>query len=104
MVERNVVFNDSDVTTDATAVIPGDLSGGEKEKVIQLPEMNTSHTEDDISENLTNEPNPGNISSNSAPDSEEQNSVPFPSLPEASDAMPHDPIEEPDVELTLGHG
>jgi len=29
-VKRNVVFNDGDVTVDATSVIPGDLSEGEK--------------------------------------------------------------------------
>ena len=33
-IERNVVFNDGDVTTDATAVIPGEMSEGEKEKII----------------------------------------------------------------------
>src|SRR5882762_4938951 len=100
-VERNVVFNDSDVTTDTTAVIPGDLSEGEKEKIIQVPETNTNRTEEDAAENAAN---PDNISSNSAPDSEEQNSVPFPSPPEASDAIPRDPIEEPDVEPALGRG
>src|ERR1700749_3800812 len=95
---------DSDVTMDATAVIPGDLSKGEKEKVIQVPNTNISHTKEDVTENPANEPNPDNISSNSAPDSEEHNSIPLPSLPEASNAMPQDPIEEPDVEPTLGHG
>ena len=104
MVEQNVIFNDSDVMTDTTAVIPGDLSEGEKEKVIQVPETNTTHAEEDATENPANEPNPDNISSNSAPDSEEHNSVPFPSPPEASDALPRDPIEEPDVEPALGRG
>jgi len=50
-VERNVIFNDSDVMTDTTAVIPGDLSEGEKEKVIQVPETNTTHAEEDATEN-----------------------------------------------------
>ena len=57
--------------TDTTAVIPGDLSKGEKEKVIQVPKMNISHTKEDATENPANEPNPDNISSNSAPDSKE---------------------------------
>ena len=103
-VEWNVIFNDSDVTTDTTAVIPGDSSEGEKEKVIQVPETNISRTEEDAAANPANEPNPDNISSDSAPDSEEHNSVPFPSPPEASDAIPRDPIEEPDVEPALGRG
>ena len=37
MVECNVVFNDSDVTTDTTTIISGDLSAGEKDKIIQVP-------------------------------------------------------------------
>ena len=101
MVKRNVVFNDTNMTTDAMAVIPGDLSVGEKKKIIQLPETNSSCTEEDATENPANEPNPDNISSNSAPDSEEHNSVPFPSPPGAFDAMLWNPIEEPDIELTL---
>ena len=32
-VERNVVFNDSDVMTDTTTIISGDLSKGEKDKI-----------------------------------------------------------------------
>jgi hypothetical protein len=94
MVKWNIVFNDSDVTTDTTAVIPSDLSKGEKEKVIQVPKMNTSCTEEDATDN----------NSNSSVDSEEENSVPFPSPPEASDPMLQDPIEEPDSEPDLGHG
>jgi hypothetical protein len=90
-VEWNVVFNDSDVIMDTTAVIPSDLSKGEKEKVIQVPEMNITCTKEDSAENPANKPNPNNISSNLAPDSEEHNSVPFPSLPEASNAIPRDP-------------
>jgi len=90
------------MTMDTTAVIPGDLSEGEKEKIIQVPK--TNRTEEDVTENAANDPIPENNGSNSAPDSEEQNSVPFPSLPGASDAMPWNPIEEPDIEPTLGHG
>jgi hypothetical protein len=85
------------------AVIPGDLPKGEKEKVIQVPKMNTSHTEEDATDNAAIKPHPENNSYSSA-DSEAQNSVPFPSAPEASNAMPQDPIEEPDVEPTLEHG
>jgi hypothetical protein len=103
-VERNVVFNDSDMTTDATTVIPGDLSEGKKEKVIQVPEMNISRTEEDATKNTVNKLNPENNSSDSAPDSKEQNSIPFPSPPEAPDAMPQDPIEELDIEPALGRG
>jgi hypothetical protein len=66
--------------------------------------MNSSRTKEDATENTANEPNPANNSSDSAPDSEEQNSVPFPSAPEASDAIPQDPIEEPDIEPVLGRG
>src|SRR6202040_2243474 len=80
-VERNVVFNDSDVMTDTTTIISGDLSKGEKEKVIQVPETNISHTKEDAADNSANDPIPENNGSNSAPDSEEQNSVPFPSPP-----------------------
>ena len=104
MVEQNVVFNDSNVTTDAMAVIPGDLAEGGREKIIHVPEMNSSRTKEDATENTANEPNPANNSSDSAPDSEEQNSVPFPSAPEAFDAIPQDPIEEPDIEPVLGRG
>ena len=41
MVEQNVIFNESDVlSTDTTALIPGDaLDEGEKEKVIQPPQI-----------------------------------------------------------------
>src|ERR1700723_2021072 len=42
-VERNVVFNDADINTDTTTVIPGELSEGEKEKIIQIPENNSEH-------------------------------------------------------------
>lgn len=103
MVEQNVVFNDSDMTT-TTSVITGNLSKGEKEKIIQVPETNTSRTEEDIADNCTNNPIPQNNGPNSAPDAKEQNSIPFPAPPEASDAMPWDPIEEPDIELALGCG
>ena len=99
-VERNVVFNDGDVTVDATAVIPGDLSEGEKDKIIQVPENNTNQ----IDENAVDEPQPRNTSGAQA-NSEDQNTVPFPSAPEISDALPsndvaEDPIEEP----KLGRG
>jgi hypothetical protein len=54
-VEENVVFNDSDATVNATAVIPSDLSEGEKEKIIQILKNNTRHTEANVIENpLTN--------------------------------------------------
>lgn len=103
-VEQNVVFNNGDMTMDTTAIIPGDLSEGEKEKVIQVPETKISHTKEDATENPANKPDPDDISSNSSPDTEEHNSIPFPSPPETSDAMPQDPIEEPDVKPTLGCG
>src|ERR1700720_578414 len=46
-VEQNVVFNDGDITEDATTVIPGDLSEGEK-KIIQMPKNNRRRTKDDV--------------------------------------------------------
>ena len=46
MVEQNIIFNESDVlSTNTTALIPGDaLDEGEKEKVIQSPQI--QHTEE----------------------------------------------------------
>src|SRR6202040_839207 len=72
-VERNVVFNDADINTDTTTVIPGELSEGEKEKIIQIPENNSEHN---VSENQ-----PENRSEAPAePDT--KNTVLFPSAPE----------------------
>ena len=99
-VERNVIFNDADITADPTTVIPGELSEGEKEKIIQVPENNSSQPrEPDIiknqSENRSEAP--------AEPDT--QNTVPFPSVPEVSDPIPADPIEDvPDDEPKLGRG
>ena len=62
--------------------------------------MNTSHTKEGTTENATNDLIPENKGPSLTPDSEEQNSVPFPSGPESSDAMLSDPIEEPDLEPT----
>ena len=101
-VKRNVVFNDGDVTGDATAVIPGNLSEGEKEKIIQNPENNT--TEDDPIKNTSSEPHLEN-NTNLSVDPEAQNTVPFLSTPETSDAVLQDPIEdEPNDKPGLGRG
>jgi hypothetical protein len=103
-VERNIVFNNGDVMMDTMAIIPSDLSERENEKIIQVPEMNTNRTKEEANENAANDPIPENNSPNSATDSKEHNSIPFPAPPEASNAMPQDPIEELDIELALGHG
>ena len=101
-VEWNVVFNDGDVTVDATTVIPGDLSEGEKEKIIQMPENNRRCTEDNVIKDVTSELHIEN-NTNLSVDPEAQNTVPFPSAPETSDAILQDPIEdEPDNEPGLG--
>ena len=92
------------MTVDATAVIAGDSSEGEKEKIIQNPENNTKCTEEDPIKNTSSEPHLEN-NTNLSVDPEAQNTVPFLSTPENSDAILQDPIEdEPDDELGLGHG
>jgi hypothetical protein len=105
-IEQNVVFNDSDMTMDTTTIISSDLSEGEKDKIIQVLVTSTSCTEEGTTENTTNDLIPKNKGLNSTLDSEEQNSVPFPSAPapEVSDATPQDPVEEPDLEPILGCG
>ena len=96
------MFNDGDVSADATAVIPSDSSEGEKEKIIQNTENNTKRTEDDPIKNTSSEPHLEN-NTDSSVDPEAQNTVPFPFTPETSDAVPQDPIEdEPDDEPVLG--
>lgn len=92
-VERNVIFNDGDVTADATAVIPGDLSEGEKEKIIQMPENNRRRTEDDVIKDAASEPHI-EINPNPSVDPEPQNTIPFPSAPDLSNAMPQEPIAD----------
>jgi len=95
-VERNVVFNDADINADATTIIPGELSEGEKEKIIQIPENNSERNPSE------NQPE---IQTEASTDSETQNSVPFPSAPEIPDPIPSDPIEEAsDDEPQLGRG
>ena len=89
---------------DATAVILSDLSEGEKEKIIQNPENTTKCTRDDPIKNTSSEPHLEN-NTNSSVDHDAQNTVPFLSTPEISDAILQDPIEdEPDDEPELGHG
>jgi len=100
-VEWNVAFNHGDVTVDATAVIPSDLSEGEKDEIIQVPENNTNQ----VDENTVNEPQPRNTS-RAQVNSGDQNTVPLPSAPEISDALPsndvvEDPVKEP--KLDRGH-
>ena len=104
MAEKSVVFNDGYVTADATAVIPGDLSEGEKEKIIQIPKNNTKCTKEDPIKNTSSEPHLEN-NTNLSVDPEAQNTVHFLSTPENSDAILQDPIEdEPDDEPGLGRG
>ena len=81
------------MTADATAVIAGDSSEGEKEKIIQNPKNTTKCTEDDPIENTSSKPHLEN-NTDSSVDPEAQNTVPFPSAPETSDAVPQDPIED----------
>ena len=103
-IKQNVVFHDGDVTVDATAVIPGNSSEGEKEKIIQNPENTIKCTEDDPIKNTSSEPHLEN-NTNLSLDPEAQNTVPFPSTPETSDAISQDPIEDkPDEEPGLGCG
>ena len=103
-IKQNVVFHDGDVTVDDTAVIPGNSSEGEKEKIIQNPENTIKCTEDDPIKNTSSEPHLEN-NTNLSLDPEAQNTVPFPSTPETSDAISQDPIEdEPDEEPGLGCG
>jgi hypothetical protein len=93
-----VIFNDGDVTADVTTVIPGDLSEGEKEKIIQVPKNNTTHS----NENTPNDHQPEEIPSE-PPDSEAQNTVPFLTPPEVPDPIPSKPTgTTPDDELQLG--
>jgi hypothetical protein len=85
---------------ETTTIIPGELSEGEKEKIIQVPENNTTTANKDVvmesePENDTNKP----------VDSESQNTVPFPSASETSDLVPSDDTDEaPDEEPKLGRG
>jgi hypothetical protein len=84
-VKQNVVFNDGDVTVNATAVITGDLSEGGKDKIIQVPENNTNQ----VDKNAINEPQPGNTSRAQA----------------NSEALPlNDVVEDPVEEPKLGRG
>jgi hypothetical protein len=78
-----VVFNDRDVTADVTAVIPGELSEEEKEKIIQVPKNNAVRTD----ETTASKPQLENTSGKSD-DPEAQNTVPFPSVPEVLDVIP----------------
>jgi hypothetical protein len=95
-VEWNVVFNDANINVDMTTIIPGELSEGEKEKIIQIPENNS---ECNISKNQPE------INSKASADPEVQNLVPFPSMSEIPDRIPSDPIEvAPNDELQLGRG
>ena len=82
-VEENVVFNDSDATVNATAVIPSDLSEGEKEKIIQILKNNTRHTEANV---IENPPNKCHIENNFNPsvDPKPQTTIPLPYAPDIS--------------------
>jgi hypothetical protein len=95
-VKRNVVFNNADINADATTFIPGELSEGEKEKIIEIPENNS---ECNLSENQPE------IQTEASTDSEAQNSIPFPLAPEIPDPIPEDPIEKAsNDEPQCGHG
>jgi hypothetical protein len=85
-----------DINVDATTIIPGELSEGEKEKIIQIPENNSE---------CNPSKNQPEIQTEASTDSETQNSVPFPSAPEIPNPIPSDPIEEAsNDELQLGRG
>ena len=95
-VKRNVVFNDDDILGE-TATIPGDMSEGEKDKVIQAPETVTS---DYSASESQPEATPKTEESN-----EPQNYVPIPTGPEPADALPPNNLaEDPDEEPKLGRG
>ena len=93
-----MVFNDGDVTVKVTTVIPSDSSEGEKGKIIQVPKNNTTHSD----ENTTDDHQLEEISSE-PPDSEAQNTVPFPTPPEVPDPILSKPTgTAPDDEPNLG--
>jgi len=79
---------------------PISITEGEKDEIIKVPENNTNQ----VDGNAVNEPQPRNTSRAQA-NSEDQNTVPFPSTPEISDALPsNDVVEDPVKEPKLGRG
>ena len=102
-VERNVIFNESDVTAnDNIHITAGDaVDEGERDKVLQPPTSNA---------NTTNAPNSAPAPQPKAPDvalelePEPQNSVPFPSKQEPAEELLFEPLQEEDPQPELGWG
>ena len=104
-VERNVVFNESDVTANNNIhITAGDVvDEGERDKVLQPPTSNA---------NATNVPNSAPAPQPKAPDialepalePEPQNSVPFLSEQEPAEEPLPEPLQEEDPQPELGQG
>ena len=104
-VERNVVFNESDVTAnDNIHITAGNaVDEGERDKILQPPSSNT---------NAANAPNSAPAPQPKVPDvtpepalePEPQNSVPFPSNQEPAEEPLPEPLQEEDPQPELGRG
>ena len=102
-VKRNVVFNESNVTTnDNIHITAGNaVDEGERDKVLQPPASNT---------NAANAPNSAPAPQPKVPDiapepalePEPQNSVPFPSDQEPAEEPLPEPLQEEDPQPELG--
>ena len=104
-VERNVIFNESDVTANNNIHITAGnaVDKGERDKVLQPPASNA---------NAANVPNSAPAPQPKAPDialkpalePEPQNLVPFPSEQEPAEEPLPEPLQEEDPQPELGRG
>ena len=102
-VERNVIFNESNVTANNNIHITAGnaVDEGERDKVLQPPASNA---------NTANVPNSAPAPQPKAPDialelePELQNSVPFPSKQEPAEELLPEPLQEEDPQPELGQG
>ena len=102
-VERNVIFNESNVTANNNIYITAGnaVDEGERDKVLQPPASNA---------NTANVPNSAPAPQPKAPDialelePELQNSVPFPSEQEPAEELLPEPLQEEDPQPELGQG
>ena len=102
-VERNVIFNESNVTANNNIHITAGnaVDEGERDKVLQPPASNA---------NTANVPNSAPAPQPKAPDialelePELQNSVPFPSEQEPAEELLPEPLQEEDPQPELGQG
>ena len=104
-VECNVVFNESNVTTnDNIHITAGDaVDEGERDKVLQPPTSNANAAN---AHNSTPAPQPKapDIAPEPALEPEPQNSVPFPSEQEPAEEPLPEPLQEEDPQPELGRG